>query len=130
MPSTSSRCMPTSAGSVSGPRVVTDSRSLGTRTRRSGSGRPGSGGGTGISGMGAATLLPSPSAEAQDGRRAASSVRAFSRFSADTRPILMAELIYSTICSLDGYVADEHGDFRWGQPDDEVHAFINELERP
>ncbi len=42
----------------------------------------------------------------------------------------MARLIYSTICSLDGYVADEDGDFGWAAPDEEVHAFINELVRP
>jgi dihydrofolate reductase len=41
----------------------------------------------------------------------------------------MAKLIYSTIASLDGYVADEDGDFGWAAPDDEVHAFINDLER-
>jgi dihydrofolate reductase len=34
------------------------------------------------------------------------------------------------IMSLDGYVADEDGNFDWGVPDDEVHTFINELERP
>ena len=42
----------------------------------------------------------------------------------------MARLIYSTICSLDGYVADEDGDFEWAAPDEEVHAFVNDLERP
>ncbi len=42
----------------------------------------------------------------------------------------MAKLIYSSICSLDGYIADEHGNFDWAAPDDEVHAFINDLERP
>ena len=41
----------------------------------------------------------------------------------------MAELIYSTIASLDGYVADEDGNFDWAEPDDEVHAFVNDLER-
>ena len=39
-------------------------------------------------------------------------------------------LIYSMIASLDGYVEDESGDFRWAAPDEEVHAFVNELERP
>jgi dihydrofolate reductase len=39
-------------------------------------------------------------------------------------------LIYSAIASLDGYVADEHGTFEWAAPDEEVHAFLNELERP
>jgi dihydrofolate reductase len=42
----------------------------------------------------------------------------------------MASLIYSTICSLDGYVADETGNFGWAAPSEEVHAFVNELERP
>lgn len=39
----------------------------------------------------------------------------------------MGKLIYSAIASLDGYVADEHGNFDWGEPDEEVHTFINEL---
>ncbi|HEV7750319.1 MAG TPA: dihydrofolate reductase family protein [Baekduia sp.] len=42
----------------------------------------------------------------------------------------MAKLIYSTIASLDGYVADADGKFDWSVPDDEVHAFVNDLERP
>ena len=42
----------------------------------------------------------------------------------------MANLIYSAITSLDGYVADEGGNFDWAAPDDEVHAFVNDLERP
>jgi dihydrofolate reductase len=42
----------------------------------------------------------------------------------------MAKLIYSAIASLDGYVADEDGRFDWAAPDAEVHAFVNELERP
>jgi dihydrofolate reductase len=42
----------------------------------------------------------------------------------------MARLIYSTIASLDGYVADATGTFDWAAPDDEVHAFVNDLERP
>jgi dihydrofolate reductase len=42
----------------------------------------------------------------------------------------MAKLIYSAITSLDGYVADERGNFDWAAPDEEVHAFVNELERP
>ena len=42
----------------------------------------------------------------------------------------MAKLIYSSLASLDGYVADEKGDFEWAAPDEEVHAFVNELERP
>jgi len=42
----------------------------------------------------------------------------------------MAKLIYSAIASLDGYVADADGKFDWGEPDEEVHTFVNELERP
>jgi dihydrofolate reductase len=42
----------------------------------------------------------------------------------------MVKLIYSAIASLDGYVEDEQGKFDWAAPDDEVHAFVNELERP
>jgi dihydrofolate reductase len=42
----------------------------------------------------------------------------------------MAKLIYSAIASLDGYVEDEQGKFEWAAPDDEVHAFVNDLERP
>ena len=41
----------------------------------------------------------------------------------------MAKLIYSVITSLDGYVADEDGNFDWAAPDEEVHAFVNDLER-
>ena len=42
----------------------------------------------------------------------------------------MAKLIYSSMRSLDGYVADEDGNFDWAVPDEEVHTFINDLERP
>jgi dihydrofolate reductase len=42
----------------------------------------------------------------------------------------MAKLIYSAIASLDGYVEDEDGKFDWAEPDEEVLAFINDLERP
>jgi dihydrofolate reductase len=42
----------------------------------------------------------------------------------------VAKLIYMTIASLDGYVADEDGNFDWAKPDEEVHAFVNDLERP
>src|SRR2546428_1806851 len=41
----------------------------------------------------------------------------------------MAKLIYSAITSLDGYVADEDGNFDWAAPDEEVHTFVNDLER-
>jgi dihydrofolate reductase len=42
----------------------------------------------------------------------------------------VAKLIYSAIASLDGYVADADGRFDWAEPDEEVHSFVNELERP
>jgi dihydrofolate reductase len=42
----------------------------------------------------------------------------------------MAKLIYAAIASLDGYVADADGRFDWAAPDDEVHAYVNDLERP
>jgi dihydrofolate reductase len=42
----------------------------------------------------------------------------------------MAKLIYAAIASLDGYVEDKEGKFDWAAPDDEVHAFVNDLERP
>jgi dihydrofolate reductase len=40
----------------------------------------------------------------------------------------MARLVYSTIASLDGYVADETGDFSWAAPAQDVHQAINDLE--
>jgi dihydrofolate reductase len=42
----------------------------------------------------------------------------------------MARLQYVAICSLDGYTADADGKFDWAAPDEELHAFINDLERP
>jgi dihydrofolate reductase len=42
----------------------------------------------------------------------------------------MANLIYAAIASLDGYVADERGRWDWSMPDEEVHAFVNDLQRP
>jgi dihydrofolate reductase len=42
----------------------------------------------------------------------------------------MPKLIYSAIASLDGYVADRDGNFGWAEPDEEMHRFINDLERP
>jgi dihydrofolate reductase len=41
----------------------------------------------------------------------------------------MAHLIYSAISSLDGYIEDADGNFDWAMPDEEVHRFINNLER-
>jgi dihydrofolate reductase len=42
----------------------------------------------------------------------------------------MTKLIYGAIASLDGFIEDEHGKFDWAEPDEEVHAFVNELARP
>ncbi len=42
----------------------------------------------------------------------------------------MGRLIYSAITSLDGYIEDDAGNFDWAAPDEEVHAFLNDLERP
>jgi len=42
----------------------------------------------------------------------------------------VARLLYSAITSLDGYVADADGNFDWAEPDLEVHAFVNDRERP
>ncbi|HEX8510109.1 MAG TPA: dihydrofolate reductase family protein [Propionibacteriaceae bacterium] len=42
----------------------------------------------------------------------------------------MGRLVYASITSLDGYVADEQGAFDWSAPDEEVHAFVNDLQRP
>ena len=41
----------------------------------------------------------------------------------------MAKLIYAVISSLDGYVADSEGNFDWSMPSEEVHRFVNNLER-
>jgi dihydrofolate reductase len=42
----------------------------------------------------------------------------------------VAKLIFSAITSLDGYIEDERGNFDWAAPDEEVHSFVNDLERP
>jgi dihydrofolate reductase len=42
----------------------------------------------------------------------------------------VARLIYTAIASIDGYVEDASGRFDWAAPDEEVHAFVNDLERP
>jgi len=41
----------------------------------------------------------------------------------------MAKLVYSAITSLDGYIEDKDGRFNWAEPDEEVHTFVNDLER-
>ena len=42
----------------------------------------------------------------------------------------MSRLQYTMLCSLDGYIADADGGYAWAEPDPEVHAFVNEVERP
>jgi dihydrofolate reductase len=42
----------------------------------------------------------------------------------------MGKLLYSALASLDGYIADQAGNFEWAMPSAEVHAFVNDLERP
>ena len=41
----------------------------------------------------------------------------------------MADLIYVISASLDGYIADEDGNFDWGQPSEDAHAFFNDHQR-
>jgi dihydrofolate reductase len=41
----------------------------------------------------------------------------------------MAKLIYTALASLDGFIEDERGRFDWAEPDEEVHLFVNDLER-
>jgi dihydrofolate reductase len=41
----------------------------------------------------------------------------------------MGRLIFSSIMSVDGFTADASGDFDWSAPDEEVHAFVNDLQR-
>jgi dihydrofolate reductase len=41
----------------------------------------------------------------------------------------MSRLVYTAIASLDGYVADAEGKWDWSVPSDEVHAFVNDIER-
>jgi dihydrofolate reductase len=41
----------------------------------------------------------------------------------------VGKLIYSALASLDGYIADEEGNFDWAEPDAEVHTFVNDLAR-
>jgi dihydrofolate reductase len=38
----------------------------------------------------------------------------------------MGKLTYSMMISLDGYISDAHGNFDWGQIDEEVHQHANE----
>jgi dihydrofolate reductase len=47
-----------------------------------------------------------------------------------TMEVLMTKLTYTAIASLDGFIEDEHGNFDWAFPGPDVHAFVNQLERP
>ena len=38
----------------------------------------------------------------------------------------MGRLVYASIGSLDGFIADAEGEFDWSAPDEEVHAYLNE----
>ena len=42
----------------------------------------------------------------------------------------MAQLTYSAIASLDGYIEDADGKFDWSVPDAAVHRFVNDQLRP
>jgi len=42
----------------------------------------------------------------------------------------MAKLVYSVITSLDEYVEGAEGKFERPSTDDEVHAFVKDLEQP
>ena len=41
----------------------------------------------------------------------------------------MGRLIYSALCSVDGYTADADGGFDWAAPSDDVHAALNDVHR-
>jgi hypothetical protein len=41
----------------------------------------------------------------------------------------MGQLIYGAITSLDGFIEDKEGKFDWAEPDEEVHSFVNDIER-
>ncbi len=41
----------------------------------------------------------------------------------------MGKLIYLITTSIDGFVADQNGDFDWAMPSEEVHAFVNDIAR-
>jgi dihydrofolate reductase len=41
----------------------------------------------------------------------------------------MGKLVYSAMASLDGYIEDSQGKFGWAEPDEELHTFVNDLER-
>src|SRR5436190_7141696 len=77
----------------------------------------------------AATSSPAPTTTASPRRPGATSSTSAAA-ERGRRPSPMAKLIYSAITSLDGYIEDMEGKFDWAAPDEEVHAFVNNLERP
>src|SRR6185312_15268862 len=79
-------------------------------------------------GAGCRPAEPGPRRADENGSRSRSHV--CGRCRSTTAEVDMAKLIYSAIASLDGYVEDEQGGFEWAAPDEEVHAFVNDLERP
>ena len=48
----------------------------------------------------------------------------------ESHALRMGRLVYSVIMSLDGYIDDAEGGFAWAMPDEEVHAYVNDLMRP
>jgi dihydrofolate reductase len=40
----------------------------------------------------------------------------------------VGKLVYAIIVSLDGFICDQDGNFDWGEPGEEVHRYINDLE--
>src|ERR671934_172731 len=79
---------------------------------------------------GRARPRPRQGAARQAPRHRAARGRPADRAGAQEPPLAVARLIYSAIASLDGYVADESGNFDWAAPDEDVHRFVNDLERP
>jgi dihydrofolate reductase len=41
----------------------------------------------------------------------------------------MSRLLFAALASLDGFMADEDGNFDWASPDAEEHQFVNDLQR-
>ena len=41
----------------------------------------------------------------------------------------MAKIIYAALTSLDGFIADENDNFDWAEPAEDVHRFVNEMEK-
>jgi dihydrofolate reductase len=41
----------------------------------------------------------------------------------------VGRLVYGALASLDGYIADTEGRWDWAEPDEEVHAFVNDASR-